>query len=434
MKRYCNIFCSVLLGMAAIGAKAQTSGCNSSYSLFGLGLLDEQSDGFRKSMGDAGLGTRIGNRLNTSNPAAGSAIDSLSFIMDVGMKGSFGKMTQENRTVGVNNASLDYVHVGFRLSKRFGLMAGFLPYSSIGYSFSSQPKTITNDINTTLPITSSNVYKGNGGLSQVYVSLGGKVIGDLSLGIKAGFMWGDYYHSVGPSYEEGGQSGSSYSSVYKIASAKLRTYKMDFGIQYPVRLDSENKLTLGMVVSNGHKIAQDVEMLHYTTMGDTTTVTAQTPFDLPWTFGGGVTWEHKNHLLVAADIRNERWGNCHLPNETTAGYKASLGGYTNRTKAALGAQWTPNVYSKNYLKRIQYRAGISYSTPYLKVNGQDGPYELSMNIGAGLPTINNRTVVHCGLQWLRRSASGAHMVTEDYLLLNIGVTFNEHWFQKFKIK
>ena len=60
-----------------------------------------------------------------------------------------------------------------------------------------------------------------------------------------------------------------------------------------------------------------------------------------------------------------------------------------------------------------------------------------MGAGVGLPItnkINNRSFVNVGLQWMRRSASGNGMVKEDYLLINLGMTFNERWFVKYKIE
>jgi hypothetical protein len=42
--------------------------------------------------------------------------------------------------------------------------------------------------------------------------------------------------------------------------------------------------------------------------------------------------------------------------------------------------------------------------------------------------------VNVGLQWQRRSASGAGMIKEDYFVINLGVTFNERWFLKYKIE
>ena len=126
-----------------------------------------------------------------------------------------------------------------------------------------------------------------------------------------------------------------------------------------------------------------------------------------------------------------------MPVETADDYVPMKGGYKNMTKVAVGAQWTPDPFDKRYWKRIQYRIGANYTTPYLKVDGKDGPREIRLTLGAGLPItnrLNNRSVVNFGVQWLRRSASAAGMVKEDYLLINLGMTFNERGFMKYKIE
>lgn len=416
---------------------AQTAGTISTYSRFGLGLLNDQSQGFNKSMGGAGIGARIGNRINVTNPASYSAIDSLSFILDVGMNASFGQMKQESQKMAVKNASIDYVHVGMHIARRLGLAVGFMPYTGIGYNFTSTEKHIANDANTTQSITTSNVFTGEGGLNQAYVGIGWRVYRNLSVGANVSFVWGQYSHTLMPNYWEGGVSSSSYSSIVKDYSASLKTYKIDFGAQYPVRLTEQDWLNLGATLGIGHKIAQDATLLFFSTKGDTATYTATSPFDLPYSFGFGGAWQHKNTLLVAADVHHERWGNCRMPVEVANGYVPMKGCYMNRTRIAVGAQWTPAPFEKNYWKRIQYRAGINYSTPYLKINGMDGPKEFRLTIGAGLPItnrINNRSVVNFGLQWLRRSAGSASMIKEDYLVINLGMTFNERWFVKYKIE
>ena len=181
---------------------AQTAGTISTYSRFGLGLLHDQSQGFNKSMGGVGLGVRIGNRINTVNPASYSAIDSLSLIFDVGMRASFGRMRQGTTTVGVNNASLDYVHVGMRLARRLGLAVGYMPYTNIGYEFSTPEKVVTTDANSSQPITSINVYSGSGGLNQIYLGLGWRAYRGLSVGANVSFLWGRYDHLLMPNYME----------------------------------------------------------------------------------------------------------------------------------------------------------------------------------------------------------------------------------------
>ena len=428
--------CSIFNGPSSM-VLAQTAGTVSIYSRFGLGLLHEQSQGFNKSMGGVGLGVRIGNRINVTNPASYSAIDSLSLILDVGMNASFGQMRQGSQKLAVKNASLDYVHAGMHIARRIGLVVGYMPYTSISYNFSSTEKYVANDANTTQSITTSNFFEGQGGLNQAYIGLGWRVYRNLSVGANASFLWGEYNHTLMPDYMEGGVSSSSFSSIIKSYHASLKTYKIDLGLQYPVRLTTQDWLNIGATVGLGHKIAQDATLMLYTTKSDTTTYTADSPFDLPYTYGIGGAWQHKNTLLVAADVRHNRWGDCRMPVEIANGYVPMKGSYKNMTKIALGAQWTPDPFNKTYWKRIQYRAGFNYSTPYLKINGLNGPREFCLSVGAGLPITNrhnNRSVVNFGLQWLRRSASSSSLINEDYLLINVGVTFNERWFVKYKIE
>lgn len=421
----------LLLAPCSLLLNAQTASTLSSYSRFGLGLLSDQSQGFNRSMGGVGIGVRIGNRVNTTNPASYSAIDSLSLILDVGMKASFGQMKQGGTTMKTKNASFEYAHVGMHIAKRLGLAAGFMPYTVIGYDFSSPDKVFATDQNTAQSIASSNYYVGSGGLNQAYLGLGWKVYRDLSIGANVSFLWGSYYHALMPQYKEGGVSSSSYNISAKLYEASLKTYKIDLGAQYPVRLTHQDWLNLGVTAGLGHKIPQDAELI----TGDSTSI-ASSPFDLPYTFGFGAAWQHKNTLLVAADVRHELWSNCRMPMETASGYTSVKGCYKNMTKVAVGTQWTPNPYGK-YWERIQYRAGFSYTSPYLMIDEKSGPKEISLTIGAGVPilnTLNSRSVVNVGLQWLRRSASAAGMVREDYLLLNVGLTFNERWFVKYKIE
>ena len=79
----------IALAMVMYGAytHAQNGGGYSSYSRFGLGLLNDQSQGWNRAMGGVGVALPSGNKLNTMNPASYAHIDSLSFILDVGMSG-----------------------------------------------------------------------------------------------------------------------------------------------------------------------------------------------------------------------------------------------------------------------------------------------------------------------------------------------------------
>lgn len=430
----------LLLTLLTVTASAQTNGSNSSYSRFGLGTLADQSQGFNRGMGGVGVALHQGNRVNMQNPASYASIDSLSLILDVGMSLSAGHIKNGGTSVNVKNCSLDFVNAGLRLRRGLGLSFGFVPYSTIGYSFYNE-KLITNDQTTTLPIKTTSSYSGDGGLHQAYIGLGWRPVGALSIGANVSFMWGTYSHTMSQTFAEGDSYSSAYSGLNSVHHANLKTYKLDFGAQYPIRITPSDWITIGVTAGLGHKIKSDATLTRYTSVGDSTKVTAHSPFDLPYTYGGGLAWQHKNKLLVAADYHFENWSDCRTPHSDTSEgeltYTGKKGDYKNRSRIAVGAQYTPDPADRHYLKRMQYRLGANYSTPYLRVNGTDGPSEMTLSAGLGLPItnqINNRSMVNVNLQWLRRKPSSASLITENYFMVNVGLTFNENWFMKFKIQ
>ena len=47
---------------------------------------------------------------------------------------------------------------------------------------------------------------------------------------------------------------------------------------------------------------------------------------------------------------------------------------------------------------------------------------------------NNRSIVNLALQYEHVKPKMAGMVTENYIRLNIGISFNEKWFMKWKVE
>jgi hypothetical protein len=84
---------------------------------------------------------------------------------------------------------------------------------------------------------------------------------------------------------------------------------------------------------------------------------------------------------------------------------------------------------------MHYRFGAGYATPYYNINGDNGPKEISVSTGVGIPlknAYNNRSVLNVSAQWIQTSAKD--MITENTFRINIGITFNERWFAKWKIE
>lgn len=119
-----------LLLLAAVQTTKAQSGTNSPYSQFGLGQLSEQSSGFNRGMDGLALGFHEHNQINYLNPASYSALDSLSFIFDIGASGQVTNFKENGVKKNAKNADFEYIVAGFRVLPHFGLSFGFLPYTN----------------------------------------------------------------------------------------------------------------------------------------------------------------------------------------------------------------------------------------------------------------------------------------------------------------
>lgn len=440
MNKLKTIFVSTLTLLLPSALMAQ-NGSNSSYSRFGLGTLAEQSQTFNRGMGGVSYGLRNGSRINMLNPASYSGIDSLSFIFDVGMTLQYGHLSTKNKSINARNTTLTNVNAGFRVGKNLGMSIGFVPFSNIGYTFSNEA-LVGQTSNTSQSISNRTAYTGHGGLNQLYIGAGWKPLAELSIGANLSYVWGDYNHQISQSFLEDGTTSTTYSGQNQTYTAELGTYKIDLGIQYPIRLNTQNWLIVGATYGLGHTIKGDATLLRYTTAGDSTEITTSKAFDLPHSLGGGLAWQHKNRLTVAADYTFEKWGDCKMPivgkdDNGNVTYTSQKGEYCNRSRIAIGAEYTPDATSRRYMSTVKYRAGFNMSTPYLKVNGQDGPSQYHATIGVGLPLqtrrMSGRSTINVSAEWMMRKPSDNHMIKENYFLLNLGISFNERWFMKWKI-
>ena len=104
-------------------------------------------------------------------------------------------------------------------------------------------------------------------------------------------------------------------------------------------------------------------------------------------------------------------------------------------KLNAGAEWMPNPMSRNFLNHVRYRIGAGFTTPYYYINGQEGPKDFHVTLGFGIPIMNvynSRSILNISAEWQRRSAD--QLITENTFFFNIGLTFNERWFAKWKIE
>ena len=409
------------------GAWAQ-GGTNSPYSQFGIGALSDQSQSMSRGMNGVGYGLRQGNNVNTLNPASYSGVDSLTMLFDMGVSGQFTHYEEGKLKRNASLASFEYVVGSFRAWKNVGVSFGLLPYSSVGYEYA----TSSRDQNLG-QLTES--FTGSGGLHEVFLGFGWRLMKPLSIGVNAGYLWGSIDRSVLPDAD------ATANSLRKNYSTSVSNYKLDIGAQWVQPIGRFDHLTLGAVVGLGHNLKNDAEMTIVSTnqlsnSSDTTALKLADAFELPMSFGVGAAYQHAGKLTLAADFTLDKWGDVKFPTFTGNEYKLQSGLLKDRMKINVGLDWLPNPSQMGgrFLEHVHYRLGAGYATPYYYINGKEGPKELSVSAGFGIPIVNmhnNRSVLNISGQWVRSSATD--FLTENYFRINIGVTFNERWFMKWKV-
>lgn len=411
-----RILMAFLAAIAPLFVFAQ-GGTSSPYSQYGLGVMSDRSQGLSRGMNGASLGVRKGNIINTQNPASYSAVDSLTMLIDAGVSGQITNYKENNTKVSQKSANFEYFVGSFRMLRHVGLSVGVLPYSAIGYSYETKSATntyISND--------------GDGGFREAFLGIGWQMFPGLSVGANVGYLWGGFDRSVISA------ESTSLASLSRIYSTEVSSYLADFGIQWQQPLSRTDNITVGATFGLGHKLGADATcVVSNVTMMLSDSMTVSNAYSVPMSYGVGVAYNHDDRLLVDADFLLRRWGSLDYPAISDNGDYAMQGGLLKDSyHFRAGLDYVPNDRtSRKYYNHIHYRLGAGYSTSYFYVNGKEGPKELSVSIGLGLPLLNNRSMVNISGQWCRTSATG--MISENTFRINLGLTFNERWFAKWKI-
>lgn len=428
-----HTLCALLLTMVTGVAIAQNN-TNSPYTRYGYGDLSDQSFGNSKAMGGIAFGLRDGAQINPLNPASYTAIDSLTFIFEGGVSLQNMNISNGVDKLNVKNSSFDYLAMQFRLHPRVAMSIGLLPFSNVGYSVSrdhaATPETQP-DANDATPDYTS-VFSGDGGLHQLYVGAGVKVLKNLSLGINVSYFWGDITRSLTMLYP----NTASANSFIRQTTVSISDYKLDFGAQYTQNLSKKHSVTIGAVYSLKHKLNNDYTVTKQASATSSDKLDAT--LELPNIFGVGFTYNYDKRLTVGMDYSLQQWSKANFGVTTTddvmrKDFKETYA-YCDRHKISVGAEYIPNLIGRSYLSHIKYRLGAYYTTPYYKIGDKKASREYGVTAGFGLPVPRSRSILSISGQFVRVSGQEATFVNENVFRVSIGLTFNERWFFKRRVE
>ncbi len=368
-------------------------------------------------MGGVSIGSRSHTSINTVNPASYSAVDSMTFMFDMGVSVLGSRFTNAGAGTSKLNANLEYITMQFPLWKNTGFSMGVLPYSFTGYNFSTTqilPVTAYPDT-----VTATRTFFGQGGISQAYTGFAVNLFKHLSLGVNAYYMFGNNLNTRTLTFDN-----SEFTPSYQRDSIKVNSFRFRYGLQYNQVFNKKHDITLGAF----YEMKTALNATYAQSTGSV--LDSLTPFqpmhkefEMPQSFGVGLNYCYNKQFTVGVDYSMQNWADVK--------FMGAADTLSNRSRLALGAEYIPNPRGRKYFDRVTYRFGLSTSDAYYKVNNQIPPKNFGVSLGFGLPLRNTKSVVNATFEYGKIGKSS--LLREDYLKFTLNAVINENWFFKRKL-
>ncbi len=396
---------AILLGNL-IQAQNLTS---SPYSMYGLGQPESNEGGQTAGMG--GLGTAISDNtfINLANPASLTGLDSLRFYFDLGISvRSFNYQSasnSESRTEG----NFNRLAIGLKPLKNWGLSAGFIPVTTIGYRIKDSQYIEGTSV------TENIYFEGSGGISKLFIGNAYAFSPALTLGFNASYLFGRISHEEiqnALTVEEKSYSKSFYTDfglIYKERISEKIPFNVGLTYGYSQRLKLRNELNV--MESDGSIITHDK--------------LRSTNGYLPAFFSLGIHSGYGEKWTFGVDYLNQDW--------SKNSSNSSVITFTDMHRFTIGAQFIPKPrVARNLLEATNYRMGFSIENSIYNIRGEN-PLIYKGSVGLGIPLKNN-SMLNLAVSYEKDDASGKNTIQTSALKFNLGIAFSEIWFVKTKFR
>lgn len=345
---------------------AQMSSMNifSPYTMYGIGDLTQGGNAFNRAMGGIEVGVRDGTRFNYLNPASLSAMNRKTALFNFsGIGQNIYSKTPSSSTTH-NTFNIHDVGLAVPLGRAIGLGFSMTPVSSVGYT----SQVIDDNPNIIEDIGSMTYeYLGEGGITQVTMSVGAQLFKGFSLGASMHYWFGNIerqYNAVAHSY----LAPTDFRGIYSMDKLNISKLLFTIGAQYSFPVGRNRGITIGatfqpkVTASSRHK----KEILSVSSTRADTVFSGNTreDIDMPMKIMGGLYYQSPK-FTAGFDYSRQDWdGALQIPE----GQNIMLGA---QEIFKVGFSYTPNRYDiRSALKRWTYKIGARYGTSYLILNGQ----------------------------------------------------------------
>jgi len=418
LKRNSTLSVVIVLIICGLSGFSQNNNSTSPFSRYGLGDLHHYGYGRTAAMGGASLGSRHSLQINSANPASYNALDSLSFVFDFGVDGTFSDYKSDYGKLKASDVNFRYFSLNWPITRWLGAGMGVQPFSDMGYEVG-----FIEEVDSESNVYHS--YNGDGTTSKAFFGASVKLFKGLSVGANLNYLFGRLNQNTNIVF---GSSDLFY--ISKSEGTRLRDFTFTYGLQYDIELKKDQFLTLGATLEPQSKVTALHRLFDYkaitvgtSTLTDTIEFIAESKdvIKLPSTFGVGLSYSKLNKLEINADYYYAGWSKA-----TFFGKTDPL--ITDLSRISAGFEYIPEAFSiRSYLKRVKYRVGIHQENSYLKLNNHQIK-EFGISFGAGIPFPKSKSTANFAVEFGKKGTTKDNLVRNNYAKLSLYLNLYDYWF------
>ena len=399
----------------------------SPYSLFGFGDLVRQGTTYNLSMGGIGIADRNVRYINLLNPAAVTAREMKSFMMDFGLENRNTIYRGGDVRSASNTFNMHHIVATLPIATHSAFKLGVMPVSSVAYDFRSL-ETSDQILSQVGDIQYDRM--GNGGINQAFLGAGVTLWRRLSLGADIQYYFGKINRSSVATFK----SSSSYRGISSGWDYNVSCFGGKFGLQYTQPLSNALSAVVGVTYDVSTKLrGHEIRYAKGESTSSTDTVVYEkrslNNYRIPSELGAGISLRYADQWMVGFDYTRQDWTGI------------SFGGYPGvdfTTGVAqnfrAGFEYTPNRYDVrsgfgHFLRRLTYRGGAYREVSYLTIGGSPVA-STGVTLGFGIPVFRYYNSINFGVDFGQRGTLVGDQIRERYFLFTISFNLHDIWFIK----
>ncbi|MBL7967799.1 MAG: hypothetical protein JNK09_12420 [Prolixibacteraceae bacterium] len=418
LKRNSTLSVVIVLIICGLSGFSQNNNSTSPFSRYGLGDLHHYGYGRTAAMGGASLGSRHSLQINSANPASYNALDSLSFVFDFGVDGTFSDYKSDYGKLKASDVNFRYFSLNWPITRWLGAGMGVQPFSDMGYEVG-----FIEEVDSESNVYHS--YNGDGTTSKAFFGASVKLFKGLSVGANLNYLFGRLNQNTNIAFDS-----SDLFYISKSEGTRLRDFTLTYGLQYDIEFKKDQFLTMGVTFEPQSEVTALHRLFDYkaitvgtSTLTDTIEFIAESKdfIKLPSTFGVGLSYNKLNKLEINADYYYAGWSKA-----TFFGKADPL--ITDLSRISAGFEYIPEAFSiRSYLKRVKYRVGIHQENSYLKLNNHQIK-EFGISFGAGIPFPKSKSTANFAVEFGKKGTTKDNLVRNNYAKLSLYLNLYDYWF------